>query len=162
MAKRTNDNFHGKKGRSGAPRENRNAMRHGLKAGSLPKDAKYIEIRMNVIRRNLEDAVIQCRGDVSIEDAAYIQTALRWERHAALAQRWLTKQYNKLKPMEQLKFSHEIASASAKRDTAISMLQLDEEPTTVIDALYARLPAPDGNSVKPIEGSASGGPDGNA
>lgn len=138
--------FCGKPGLSGPPRNNRSALRHGLKAGQLPADAKYIEVRLNLIRRNLEDAVLESKGKISMPDAGYIQTAIRWERHAALAQRWLTKQYRKLKPMEQLKFSNEVASASAKRDAAIEMLELGDAQTTVIEALYAKvvpaLPAP--------------------
>lgn len=133
--------------KAGAPKKNRNAMRHGLKSGQLPKDAKYIENRLNTIRRNLEDAVLECKGKISIADAGYIQTAIRWERHAALAHRWLTKQYAKLKPMEQLRFSNEVATASAKRDVAIEMLELDEEQSTVFEALYAKvtpaLPSPE-------------------
>src|SRR5688500_13985998 len=103
----------------GAPPGNRNALRHGLKAGQLPKDAKYIEVRLNVVRRNLEDAVVRTHGNVSEEHACYVQTAIRWERHAALAQRWLTKADKDLSPSEKLQFSREIAQASANRDRAI-------------------------------------------
>ena len=88
---RATPGFHGKPGRSGPAKENHNAMRHGLKAGKLPKDAKYIETRLNLFRRNLEDALIAAYGKIDIPSAAYIQTAIRWERHAALAQRWLTE-----------------------------------------------------------------------
>ena len=86
--------FCGKPGRSGPPKGNANALRHGLKAGQLPADAKYIEWRMNDFRRQLEAAVLDAKGCVSLPDAAYVQTAMRWERHAALAQRWLTKQHD--------------------------------------------------------------------
>lgn len=115
----------------GAPPGNRNArgnIRHGLKAGSLPKDARYIEVRLNQFRRNLEDAVIAAKGEVSLADAAAIQTACRWERHACLAQRWLTKQYAELKPLDRLTFSREISRASGERDKAIRLLGLDVRP----------------------------------
>src|SRR5262249_36101325 len=81
----------GKKGRSGPPRGNRNGMRHGLAAGQLPADAKYIEYRLNDFRVRLEDAVMEARGEVTIMDAACINTCLKWERHSALALRWLVK-----------------------------------------------------------------------
>ena len=81
----------GKPGRSGPPKGNSNNLRHGLKAGKLPKDAKYIETRLNIFRRNLEDAVMAVKNEITLHDAAAIQTCIRWERHAALAQRWLTK-----------------------------------------------------------------------
>ncbi|MCH8047426.1 MAG: hypothetical protein IID44_27320 [Planctomycetes bacterium] len=108
----------------GAPRDNRNALRHGLRGGQLPADAKYVENRLNAFRRNLEDAVLVVSGEVDIPAAAAIQTALRWERHACLAQRWLTKAYDELKPLDRLHFSREIARASTERDKAIATLEL--------------------------------------
>lgn len=120
--------FCGKKGRSGPRRDNANAMRHGLKAGKLPKDAKYIEVRLNQFRRTLEQAVLNVRGEVSLPDAACIQTCIRWERHACLAQRWLVKAGDTLKPADKLNFSREIARASAERDKAIAALKLDVKP----------------------------------
>ena len=57
------DGFHGRKGRSGPPRSNRNRLRHGLRGGQLPKDAKYIEWRMNAFRRQIEGAVLTAKGE---------------------------------------------------------------------------------------------------
>lgn len=111
--------------RPGAPKSNGNAIRHGLKAGRLPKDARYIEYRMNAFRRELESAVIDCKSEVSLTDAALIQTAMRWERHAELCQRWLTKKQNELKPEQLMQFSRDIARASAERDKAITALGLN-------------------------------------
>jgi hypothetical protein len=123
----------------GAPRGNRNALRHGLKSGQFPKDAKFIEVRLNVVRRNLEDAVVRTHGSVSEEHACYIQTAIRWEGHAAKAQRWLTKEDKNLTVSEKLQFSREIATASANRDRAISMLELGTAQATTIDAICTRI-----------------------
>ncbi|MCP4539188.1 MAG: hypothetical protein GY832_18785 [Chloroflexi bacterium] len=123
------------KKKPGAPRNNRNAIRHGLKSGSLPKDCRYVENRLNDFRRKLEDAVLAAKGEVSIPDAACIQTAGRWERHAALAQRWLTKEYDNLKPLEKLKFSSEISRASAERDKSLKLLELDVEQESPWDGL---------------------------
>lgn len=135
--------FCGKKGRSGPPKGNANNLRHGLRAGQLPRDAKYIEYRLNAFRRTLEQTVLAAKGEVTLPDAAAIQTCLRWERHACLAQRWLVKAGDTLKPEQRLNFSREIARASAERDKAIAALKLDRDArATAIDALY--LPAPDG------------------
>jgi hypothetical protein len=142
----TGSKFHGKSraegGRTGLhAKGNRNAMRHGLKAGKLPADALYIEIRTNQLRRNLEDAVIAARGEVSLIDAANIQTAIKWERHGCLAQRWLDKKAKELKPMEQLQFSREVAKASTERDKAIAALRLDVQPKPIeLTEYLARLP----------------------
>ena len=133
----------GKKGRSGPPIGTRNNLRHGLKSGQLPPGAKYIEHRLNALRRTLEDALIALNGEVTINNAAHIQSALRWERHAALAQRWLTKQYDELKPADRIKFSESVARASDCRDKAIRALNLDRDnQDNVLDALYSR---PTGN-----------------
>ncbi len=115
----------GKKGRSGPPKGNRNGMRHGLKAGKLPLGAEYIENQMNAFRREIEDAVIAAKGEINLTDAASIQTAMKWERHGALALRWLRKEGEELKPVERLQFSREIARASTERDKAIAVLGLD-------------------------------------
>jgi hypothetical protein len=130
----------------GAPRGNTNGrgnLRHGLKAGQLPKDAKYIEYRLNDFRRQLEDAVMSARGEVSLVDAACIQTCLRWERHAALAQRWLVKAGDTLKPEQRLSFSREIARASSERDKALAALNLDARPD-----MWAVIDAPNSNGSK--------------
>lgn len=125
-------NFKGKAGRSGAPKGNRNGLRHGMKAGKLPADCQYIEIRMNKFRRELEDAVINVKSEIGLIDAANIQTAMKWERHGALALRWLRTQVDKLKPTEQLQFSREIAKASTERDKAIALLGLDAKPEPIL------------------------------
>jgi len=120
-------NYCGKPGRSGPVRENRNAIRHGLKAGKLPKGCQYIEIRLNSFRRQLEDSVMAAKGEVSLLDAAAIQTCLKWERHGCLAQRWLRLKETELKPNDLLQFSREIARASTERDKALATLELEAE-----------------------------------
>ena len=96
-----------------------------MKSGQLPKDCKFIEWRLNAFRRTLEAAVLSAKGEVTLTDAASIQTVIRWERHAILAQRWLVKAGDTLKAAERLNFSREIARASAERDKAITALGLN-------------------------------------
>ncbi|MFH1923413.1 MAG: hypothetical protein ABIP48_26420 [Planctomycetota bacterium] len=106
---------------------------------------------MNQFRRSLEDMVLEVKGRVSMLDAALIQSSLRWERHGALAQRWLRLEGDKLKPMEKLAYSREIAKASSERDKALAAMDLDrDEKDHVLDVLYSRtLPAPNGDSDEP-------------
>lgn len=115
------------KRRRGGQRNNRNALRHGLQGGQLPKDAKYIEVKLNAFRRNVEDQVLSKKGEISLDDAAAIQTALRWERHGQLAQRWLRLEGESMKPADRLQFSREIARASTERDKAIKALSLGKD-----------------------------------
>ena len=121
---------------------NRGTIRHGLTASLLPKDAKHIQNRMNAFRRNVEDAVLEAKGDVSLIDAAHIQTAMRWERHALLAQRWLNKKYDEFTPETFMGFSREIAKASAERDKALDTLRIDrnivKDAWAVIDVKGAK------------------------
>jgi len=124
----------------------RATIRHGLKAGQLPQGCKYIEIRLNIFRRRLEDAVLQTKGNVSLVSAAAIQTALRWERHGALAQRWLRLKANELKPAELLQFSREIARASTERDRALAMLDLDVKPELITLTKYLDVGHGDGEA----------------
>lgn len=128
--------------RGGAPKGNSNGsgnVRHGLKAGKLPKDAKYIETQCNILRRQLEGAVLEARGEVSLVDAASVQTALKWERHGALCLRWLRLEGDKLKPLERMQFSREIARASTERDKSIAALGLDRsQQQQMLEDLYGR------------------------
>lgn len=112
----------------GAQPANRNALRHGLRAGRLPSDARYIENRLAKFRVRLEDAVLAARGTVTIIEAATIQTVLRWERHAALAQRWLRLHAAEMTHADRLSFSREVARASSERDRALASLSLDVPP----------------------------------
>jgi len=75
------------------------------------------------MRRELEAAVVELRGEISLSDAAVIQTATRYERHAALASKWLRE--NPDLPIEtRLNISRDIAKASGERDKCIKLLGL--------------------------------------
>lgn len=115
--------------KGGAPKGSANRIRHGLRCSMLPKDCKYIEYRLNKFRRTLEAQVLALRGDLTVNDAANIQTALRWERHSELAARWLRIKQKELKPEQLMLFSREIAKASAERDKSLANLRLGKEGT---------------------------------
>lgn len=123
-----------KRKRGGQP-GNRNALRHAMRAGKLPPELAYLENRLNAFRRQLEDAVIEAKGEISIPDAATINTALKWERHGTLAQRWLTTKYEELGPDQMLYFSREVARASTERDRAIATLKLSRDKVTDVWAV---------------------------
>jgi len=112
----------------GAPKQNKNAMRHGLTAtGKLPLSCMYVGRHIGKFRRDLEQAVMIARGRVTVSDAAAITCACRWERHALLALRWLTEEYEKLSVDDRLKFSGESSRATSARDNAIARLGLADE-----------------------------------
>lgn len=122
-----------------APPKNRNATRHGLRAGELPKGASYIKRECDVLRREIESAVADAHGgSVSLYQAALIQTCVRWERHAMLVQRWLRLQADTMGAATRLAYSRDIARASAERDKALLGLGLHaSDSRSIIDALYS-------------------------
>jgi hypothetical protein len=109
----------------GPPRGNKNALSHGLSSGRLPKGCSSIGASVNAMLRALETATLKAKGEVSIVDAALIQSACRWERHSQLAARWLRLAFAELTYDERLRYSRETARASSERDKAIGALRLD-------------------------------------
>lgn len=114
-------------------------MRHGLRGSKLPKNCAYIEKVVNALRRNVEEALLSVKGEISLGDAATINTILKWERHGSLASRWLRLEADSLSPGDRLKFSEAIAKASDNRDKAIARLQLDRDSNeNILEALYSK------------------------
>ena len=111
-------------------------MRHGLRSGSLPKGAAYIKRECDTMRCAIEDALIVSKGEITLTDAATIQTAMRCERHALLAQRWLRQDATNMDAATRLAYSRDIAKASAERDKCLKLLDIDCNERNVIDALY--------------------------
>ena len=104
---------------------NSNGLRHGLRAGKLPKEMRYIENAVNAFRRELEQAVLDVKGEISIVDAGAINSASKWERHGRIAAHWLRKEADKLSANDRLKFSEAVAKASDARDKNVKSLGLD-------------------------------------
>jgi hypothetical protein len=115
----------GKRGRSGPAKGNANAMRHGMRGGKLPAGCQYIEQRVNSLRRQVEAAIVEAKGEIGIVDAAAVNSILKWERHGLLAAHWLRKEADKLSAADRLRFSEAIAKASDARDRNIRSLGLD-------------------------------------
>jgi hypothetical protein len=67
---------------------------------------------------------MEARGEITLVDAAYVNTAYRAERHAQLAQRWLALEAESMTPADRLNYSREVVRASAERDKAIAGLDL--------------------------------------
>jgi hypothetical protein len=90
----------------------------------------------------MEKAVLAGGGQLGVVEAAFIQTALRWERHAQLAQRWLRKEASSLSATERLNYSQAIAQASSNRDRCLERLGLVvAKKEDVWDSIYSLAPA---------------------
>ena len=75
-------------------------------------------------------------GQITLVDAATIQTAVRFEITALLARRWLIEGVDELTHSERLQFAREIARASAERDRCLRSLGLGRQTMQTLDALY--------------------------
>ena len=121
-----------------APLDNRNAIRHGLRTGKLPPKCGYITRTTNQLRHSLENHIFETRGQISLPDSAAIQTAVRWERHAMLCQRWLRLECDGMDASTRLAYSRDVAKASAERDRCIRSLGLEPnieaDPWNVVEA----------------------------
>lgn len=124
--------------KAGAPRGNRNALRHGLRAGRLPPGCGAIRRAIDELRRSLEDAVSAARGTVNLLDATRIQSALRHETHAQLCRRWMRLEEG-LDADRMLTFAREVVRATESRDRAIAALNLGGGGPDPLDALRAAL-----------------------
>lgn len=140
----------GKPGRSGPPK-NRHAIRHGLRAGRLPKGCAYVRRECDQLRGIVEAAVAEAHGEITILQAALVQTAIRWERHASLAQRWLRLECEKMDATTRLNYSRDIARASAERDKCLLQLGLDKRADDDIWAAFDR--QRDRDTLPPAEAS---------
>lgn len=116
-----------------APPKNRNGIRHGLRGSQLPKGCSGIARAMSIFRGIVEKAVLATKGEITLMDAATINSAYRWERHAALCERWLREK--DLSHADKLAFSREIARASSERDRCLRLLNL-EGNQSITNALY--------------------------
>lgn len=111
--------------RRGAPIANTNSVRHGLKANRLPARLAWADRRVNAFRKVVENAVIAAKHEVTLVDAATINTLIRFEKHAVLCGHWLSKEIDNLSNADRIAFSREVANASAQRDKCLRQLGID-------------------------------------
>jgi hypothetical protein len=114
-----------------APELNANSMQHGKRSrrliplGALPPGCQHIRKVCSILRAQLEAVVVDQLNEVSIVSAATINTAIRFERHAQMAGKWL-REHPELPVDTRLAISRDIAKASAERDRCIRLLGLTE------------------------------------
>lgn len=111
----------------GAEVANMRAMRHGLRSSRLPKGCERIGRDLLEFRRALEDAVFNLHGEVDAVAALLISSAVTWERHRRLAERWLRVSFDELSHADRLSYSREAAKAATERNKVLEALKLDEQ-----------------------------------
>lgn len=143
--------------RMGPPLGSQNHLKHGLRAGRLPKGCGYISTRVEKLREVIETQLCDQKGEVTITEAATINSMVRWERHALLAMRWLRQHVDDMTHDQRLAYSREIARASSERDKCLRSLKLDEfelEPHDWTTTLAAT-PLPDSKPTTTTNASAA-------
>jgi len=102
---------------------NANAIRHGLLSAN---GAPFPGVRKvaNALRRTIEQAVLARHGEIDLLQAAWISSAVRWECHGLLCQRWLRIEHQKLSAADRLSYSREVARASSERDKCLERLKV--------------------------------------
>lgn len=120
--------------------------KHGLTSGRLPFGASYITRMCGRLERALEDDVRSRKGRITLYDVTLIQTAMRWEKHSQLAQRWLRMHLDDLSPDQRITFSKECALASERRDLALAKLGIAKGAVEVMSRSLYDIPVGDESS----------------
>jgi hypothetical protein len=119
-----------------APLNNRNAMTHGITAGRLPRGAAYIKRATDRLRCVLEQETLDVRGQVGVWELLQLNSIVRWERLALLAQRWLRSE--ELTIEQKLSLAREIARASTERDKCVEKLGIRRDSQDPYASLYSQ------------------------
>jgi hypothetical protein len=132
-----------------APEGNSNAWKHGLRSSlvlvAVPPKAAWIKKLMAAFRRDLEAAVVERHGEVSLMRAAVINSASRHETIAQLAGRMLKLAGDEVKTETKLAILDRIGRATDARDRCIRALDLEATPGSAWDAYFSSpidLPGP--------------------
>ena len=124
------------KKKTGAPLGNVNGMKNGsrmarLTVGELPSSMIAVKREGRAYRRELEAAVTEAKGEVSLTDAHLIDTAAAATIQAGVC-RWLlrNKDVKEMAASEIRACMSDITKAKERRDAAVRALKLDVEPTS--------------------------------
>lgn len=116
---------------------NHRRTRHGLRASSLPPGCSYLKGQLQALRRDVRAELIDRDGATSIYQEALIQSAMRHEQRALLAQRWLRKEFDSIEMSEKVMLLREIGKATDARDKCFKQLGIGSRGTSgSVSALY--------------------------
>lgn len=117
----------------GAPPDNANATKTGVRVnprrlvvGRLPAKYVHAERTGREYRRLLEDATIAAKGEVSLQDAHWIDAATGHELHKLILLQILRDGTSKLTPVDVVRISESIAKAREARNRCYERLELNK------------------------------------
>lgn len=124
----------------GAPKGNKNSVRHGLRRdrealliGGLGKGMAAARKAAGVLRELLEARIREKRGGLSIDDVARVNEVVTHEIRRLYCLRWLRLHDATLTQAERLEYLRELGNIAAARTKAINGLKLDSLAGDAID-----------------------------
>jgi len=112
--------------RGGAPRQNRNAMRHGLRSSRSPAGLGDVDRQAQAWRRRVEDEFFAKFGrEPNPREALLILAATNHVKHARKAARWAREQHDKLSHSERMSYSEAEPKANEAAARCLEKLGLD-------------------------------------
>jgi len=134
--------FCGVKACSGPKAGNKNAMRTGtgidrrrLVVGELPRELICVRKEGRAYRVQLEKAVLEAHGEISVTAAHHLDTATAATVQAAIIRWCLRRRFASLSTSEVLACSRELVKAKKDRDAAVRALDLDAPPPNPWDSI---------------------------
>lgn len=112
---------------------------HRLTLGVFPDCLRRQLATARKYRAELEQFVLDAKGEVSVVDSHYIDQAAGAEVHSAICRMLMRTKWEQMSVSDIALCSKEIMKSKAIRNAAIEKLQLDRQQTNLIDALYARV-----------------------
>lgn len=112
--------------------------RYRIALGKLPDKLWRVSVQVRQYRTELEDAVTEVHGQVSVYHAHAIDTAAQAEQHCGLCRWILREKLAELTPDQILHCSREILLAKQRRDAAVERLGINGRGADIIATLYRR------------------------
>lgn len=146
-----------KKSRKGAPAQNRNALRFGLRSSHLPPGCDWITSQCAELRKALEDATLAEKGLIGITDASAIDLASQSQRTLLLLQRRFRLRGAKMSDADTIAALDRTKVAAQDRHNAILSLGLSSMPTSPSRRRKGAAAAPSLAASMYAENDANGG-----
>ena len=105
--------------------DNYYVIKQSTRSCQLPAGCGAIRKVTGLLQKQIEAAIIEAKGSISISDAARVQSIIRCEQLIRLGYRWLRQNEADLSPAERVSYCSLIASNTARRDKAIDLLKID-------------------------------------
>lgn len=130
----------------GAPANNQNAYKHGLRSAKLGPGMEYIGRKASMFRKTAEAEALNLRGKLGVWEQSLLQSATQWLITALKIERLLRVFDAELTHDQRVTYSERVARACNERDKCLQKLGLDRDDGR-LSTLYASPIADDTTTV---------------